>query len=49
VHGLVGRHVEGVAKLVRHDDRAHVLDVAQLDDLVIDRQARDRVGIMPKE
>ena len=34
---------ERVAQLVRHDDRADALEVAQLDDLLVDRHRRDRV------
>ena len=37
------RDVERVAQLVRHDDRADVLEIAQLDDLVVDRRRRDRI------
>ena len=38
-HGLVRRDVERVAQLVRDDDRADVLEVAQLDDLLVDGQS----------
>ena len=42
-HRLVRRHVESVAQLVRHQDRADILQVAKLDDLIVDRGGRDRV------
>ena len=42
-HGLVRRDVERVAQLVRDDDRAHVLQVAQLDDLLVHGDGRDRI------
>ena len=35
--------VERVAQLVRDDDRADALEVAQLDDLLVDGQRRDRI------
>ena len=35
--------VERVAQLVRDDDRADAFEVAQLDDLLVDRQRRDRI------
>ena len=41
--GHVRRDVEGVAQLVRHDDRADVLEIAQLDDLVVHRRRGDRI------
>ena len=40
---LMRGDVERVAQLMRDDDRADVLEVAQLDDLVVDRQRRDRI------
>ena len=42
-HRLVRRHEERVPQLVRHDDRADVLEVAQLDDLLVDRRRRNRI------
>ena len=42
-HGLVRRDEERVAQLMGDDDRADVLEVAQLDHLFVDRRRRDRV------
>ena len=41
--GLVGRDEKGVAQLVRHHDRPHLFEIAQLDDLLVHRDGRDRV------
>ena len=45
--GAAHRHVRGdverVAQLVRDDDRADVLQIAQLDDLLVDGRRGDRV------
>src|SRR5688572_16821232 len=40
---LVRRDPECVAQLVRHDDGAHVLEIAQLHDLVVHGVGSDRV------
>jgi hypothetical protein len=37
------RDVERVAQLVRHDHRRDAIDVSQFDDLIVDRQRRDRI------
>ena len=37
------RDEEGVAQLVRDEHRAHALEIAQLDDLLVHRQRRNRV------
>src|SRR6478735_3282520 len=42
-HRLMRGHAEGIAHLVRDHDRADVLQVAQLDDLVVDSISRDRI------
>ena len=42
-HRLVGGDAERVAQLVRDDDRADVLEIAQLDDLVVDGVGGDRI------
>ena len=42
-HGLVRRDVEGVPDLLGDDDRGHLLEVAQLDDLVVHRRRDDRI------
>jgi hypothetical protein len=40
---FVRGHAKRIPQLVRHDDRAHVLQVPELDDLVVDRIRRDRI------
>ena len=42
-HGLVRRNEKRIPQLVRDDDRAHVLEVAKLDHLLVDRDRRDRI------
>ena len=40
---FVRRDVERVAQLVRDHDRRHGLEIAELDDLVVDRRRGDRI------
>ena len=42
-HRHVRGDVEGIPQLMGHHDRADALEVAQLDDLVVDRNGRDRI------
>src|SRR6187200_2373068 len=37
------RDVERIPELMGYDNRRHLLEIAQLDDLVVDGQRRDRV------
>ena len=42
-HRLMGGDVERVSQLVRDDDGRHVIEVAKLDDLRVDRERGDRI------
>ena len=40
---LVRGHIHRVTNLVRHDNRGDLLQIAELDDFVVDRRRNDRI------